>query len=481
MATHETPTCDVEELRTLFLFENLAEDQLAWLCRHGRVEWFEPGYLYDENDLVTPLYVLLEGELVISRRVGGEHIEINKTSRAGSYAGAWRTFFGDRVGTALDDTLRVTRPSRLYVLAPDKFSELMHKWFPMPGHMFEGLFRGMKATQEAISQRERLLALGSLAAGLTHELNNPAAAATRATAALREHISELRRTPDASSSAGAGSPQFRELVKLEELALNQVFAARSASPLEAADQEDELNEWLDEHGITDGWRIAPSLVQAALTVDWLDAVAATTGDDPALGNFLHQLSHIIEIELLVGEIDDASTRISALVTAAQHYSQMDRAQYREVDVHELLDSTLLMLNSRIADNVTVVKEYDCGLPAIPLYAAEMNQVWTNLIDNALDAMGGSGTLTVRTSRDYDRLLVEVSDTGVGVPAEVQHRIFEPFFTTKPVGSGTGLGLDVSWRIVVGKHGGDLSVESAPGNTRFMVRLPLSAPEPDETP
>jgi signal transduction histidine kinase len=178
----------------------------------------------------------------------------------------------------------------------------------------------------------------------------------------------------------------------------------------------------------------------------------------------------------MNEIEDSTNRISTLVTAAKQYSQMDRAPHQVLDVHELLDSTLVMLSGKLG-NVQVVKDYDRSLPSVPVYGAELNQVWTNLIDNALQAMGGAGTLTLRTSRHDDWLQVEIADTGPGIPDDIVGRIFEPFFTTKPVGQGTGLGLDISWRIVVNKHRGDLSVESVPGDTRFRVRLPLRPEEP----
>jgi len=182
----------------------------------------------------------------------------------------------------------------------------------------------------------------------------------------------------------------------------------------------------------------------------------------------------------MNEIEDSTTRISTLVGAAKQYSQLDRAPHQVVNVHELLDSTLMMLGGKIPPGITVVKDYDSSLPAIPAYAAELNQVWTNLIDNAVSAMDGTGTLTVRTRLDQDRkqAVIEFGDTGPGVPEEIRSRIFEPFFTTKPVGQGTGLGLDISWRIVVNKHHGDLKVESVPGDTRFEVRLPLATAEPD---
>src|ERR1035441_2936533 len=191
---------------------------------------------------------------------------------------------------------------------------------------------------------------------------------------------------------------------------------------------------------------------------------------------LRWLNYTAETELLMNEIEDSTTRISTLVGAAKQYSQLDRAPYQVVDVHELLDSTLLMLGGKIPSGIHVVKDYDRSLPHIPAYAGELNQVWTNLIDNAVSAMKDSGPLTVRTELDGDQVWVEFGDTGPGVPADIQRRIFEPFFTTKPVGEGTGLGLDISWRIVVNKHHGDLSLESTPGDTRFRVRLPVTAPE-----
>jgi signal transduction histidine kinase len=468
-------SCGMAELRSLFLFENLTEDQLEWLCRNGSVERYEPGYVYREDGAATSLYVLLEGELVISRRAGDQDVEINRTSQAGAYAGAWQSFLGDGVSQTLDNTLRTTVPSRLYVLAADKFAAIVHEWFPMPMHLLKGLFLGMRNTQQAVSQRERLVALGSLSAGLTHELNNPAAAALRATATLRERLAGMRHKLGLVLAGELDRSDVAALVHLQERAVEQVLTSPSLSAIEAADREDRLTDWLDAHEVSGGWDMAPTFVQAGFDERWLDSVAGAMGDRAVLEDLLAWLNQTVDIELLLNEVADSTARISALVTAAKQYSQLDRVPYRVLDVHELLDSTLIMLNRRIGDAITVVRDYDRNLPAIPMYAAELNQVWTNLIDNAVDAMAERGTLTVRTSRDNDRLLVEIRDTGTGIPEDVRHRIFEPFFTTKPIGSGTGLGLDIAWRIVVDKHRGDLSVESSPGDTRFMVRLPIAAP------
>jgi signal transduction histidine kinase len=265
------------------------------------------------------------------------------------------------------------------------------------------------------------------------------------------------------------------LVKLQEAAVERVAKAPKLGPLEASDAEDELGDWLEDHGVSGGWDLAPVLVNAGLDVAWL-AKAVEKCPGSATEGAVRWLAYSVETEMLMNEIEDATTRVSTLVGAAKQYSQMDRAPFQVVDVHELLDSTLVMLARKIGDKVKVVKEYDRSLPPLPAYAAELNQVWTNLIDNAVQAMNGEGTLTIRTSREDDCIIVGIGDTGPGVAPEIAGRIFEPFFTTKPVGEGTGLGLDISWRIVVKKHHGDIQVRSRPGDTWFLVRIPLTAPD-----
>ncbi|MCW7940760.1 histidine kinase [Streptomyces hygroscopicus] len=473
--------CDLAELSTLFLFEKLDREQLERLCREGRVELFEPGPVYTEGEPATCFFVLLNGTVVLSRRVGSDDVEISRTSQRGVYAGAFQAYLGDRArASTYNGSMRVTEPSRFFILPADTFASVMRDWFPMAVHLLEGLFFGTKNTQQVINQRERLLALGSLSAGLTHELNNPAAAAVRATSALRERVAGMRHKLG-MIAAGRYEPQaLLSLVDIQERTAEQVAKAAQVSPLEASDREDEISDWLDDHDIQGGWQLAPTFVQAGLDTDWLNQVAAAV-DEASLEAAIRWLNYTVETELLMNEIEDSTTRVSTLVNAARQYSQLDRAPYRIADVHELLDSTLLMLSGKLGGRITVVKEYDRTLPGIPAYPGELNQVWTNLIDNAVSAMndaGGEGTLTVRTALDRDQLLVEFRDTGPGIPPEIRGRIFDPFFTTKPVGHGTGLGLDISWRIVVNKHHGSLEVRSEPGDTRFQVRLPLTAAESD---
>jgi len=241
--------------------------------------------------------------------------------------------------------------------------------------------------------------------------------------------------------------------------------------LERSDRGDELGGWMEDRDVAAPWGMAPAFVAAGVGIDDLERVTGAV----APGNLdaaLHLMANAVETELLLHEIHDSTGRISALVNAAKQYSQLDRAPHQDTDLRALLDATLVMLGAKIPPGVTVVKEYDRTLAPVPGYPAELNQVWTNLIVNALDAMAGAGTLTVRTGRDGDCAVVEVADTGPGIPEALRRRVFEPFFTTKPVGQGTGLGLDVSWRIVVNRHGGDIRVISQPGDTRFRVLLPL---------
>ncbi|MDX2534274.1 ATP-binding protein [Streptomyces scabiei] len=476
--------CSAAEIGSLFLFERLSSEQIDRLCREGRVELFDPGPVFTEGDAAVCFYVMIEGTVVMSRRVGGDDIEVSRTSQPGVYAGAVRAYVGDGKPQRYMNSLRVSEPTRFFVLPAESFATFMHEWFPMAVHLLEGLFLGSQTFQQAIGQRERLLALGSLSAGLTHELNNPAAAAVRATSSLRDRAAHMRHKLSAIASGPYRGDALKALLDLQERTAERVSKAPPLSPLEASDREDELADWLDDHGVQNGWKIAPTFVQGGLDIDWLEQIATAVDEREILQSAIECLNYTVETELLMSEIEDSTARISHLVDAAKQYSQLDRAPYQVVDVHELLDSTLLMLSGKIGPQVKVVKEYDRSVPRIPAYPAELNQVWTNLIDNAVFAIrsaGGEGTLTVRTAVVRDRLLVEFRDTGPGVPAEVRGRIFDPFFTTKPVGEGTGLGLDISWRIVVNKHHGDLRVESVPGDTRFQVLLPLTATDPDIEP
>jgi signal transduction histidine kinase len=469
------------ELRTLFLFEKLDDEQLALLVERGRVERRAAGTaVYTEGEPATCFFVLLSGTVAMSRQVRGDPVEVSRTEQRGVYGGATQAYIRDEGEQIYRNSLRAITDAEFFVLPADVFATCVREWFPMAMHLLEGLFFGMRASQTIVGERERLVALGSLSAGLTHELNNPAAAAVRATAVLRERVAGMRHKLAMIADGRLDGTRLHDLVELQEAAVKQAALAPPRSALETSDAEDDLADWLDDHGITGGWDLAATLVAGGIEPQWLEQITGAVGEEN-LDSAVRWLAYTVDTELLMGEIDDAVTRISGLVAAAKQYSQLDRAPYQTVDVHDLLHATLTMMQAKIPEGVRKVKEFDRTLPPIPAYAAELNQVFTNLIDNALGAMGGSGTLTLRTGRDDDCVFVEVGDTGPGIPPEIRPRIFEPFFTTKPVGEGTGLGLDISYRIIVNKHHGDIRVESSPGDTRFRVLLPVDPDRQERVP
>jgi signal transduction histidine kinase len=333
------------------------------------------------------------------------------------------------------------------------------------------------SSRDTIERHERLVALGAVTAGLTHELNNPVAAVMRATARLREMLAEMREKLGLLVQAQLPGDRLEAVADLAARALASRRDAPNLSPIEASDREDEVADWLTDHGIVDGWDIAPTLVAAGLGIDWLEELVKVT-PPPHLEYGLSYPVRAIESDNLLDEITDGAERISGLLAAARQYTQMDRAPLQTFDVHDGLDATLTMLSHKLGEDVKVVREYDRRLPPMVAYPAELNQVWTNLIDNAIDAMGGRGTLTVRTRAEGERLAVEIGDTGPGVPEKIRTRVFEPFFTTKDIGKGTGLGLDIAWRIVVGRHGGEIRLESETGDTWFVVVLPVRPADGD---
>jgi signal transduction histidine kinase len=460
-----------DELRKLFLFESLSDEQLEWLAEHGWVAEMPAGStVFQEGTPAEALMILLSGTVSMSRRVGQDDVETTRTDQVGAYAGAMQSYLEDRQ-QEYTATVRVISDARLFILSAEDFAWAMRTWFPMAIHLLEGLFFGMRNSQYIVGQRQQLLALGALSAGLTHELNNPAAAAVRATSALRDRVAAMRHKLAMLAHDELDKRLLELLVDVQEEAVQGVAEAPKLSALEESEREDEIRDWLDDQGVPNGWELAPIFTAAGTTPEFLEKVADGAPDD-LLEGALRWLAYALETELLIGEITDSVTRISSLVAAAKQYSNMDRSPHERADIHLGLKSTLVMLSSKL-EHVEVVKDFDRSIPPVPIYVGELNQVWTNLIDNAVQAMDGHGTLTVRTRLDGDRVRVEIGDTGPGIPESLRQRIFEPFFTTKPIGQGTGLGLDISYRIVVGRHGGDLTVESEPGDTRFIVCLPLT--------
>ncbi len=462
----------IEELRSLFLFESLTEEQLTWLAERGELRTYAAGAVVcREGEPGTHLFVLLDGALRLSRLSGDEEVVVTETDHRGAYAGAVRAYV-EPDGPHLQSVV-TTVPSSFYALPGTDFASFMHTWFPMAVHLLDGLYLGVRNSEASVREREHLARLGSLSANLAHELNNPAAAASRATGQLRERVAGVRQKLG-SIAAGKVPPQvLARLVDLQEQSVTRAAATRHVhrTAVEESDLEEALVERLDELAVDGSYVLAPVFAGAGLDVEWLDAVVKAVGDDSLTGA-LRWLADTLETESLMDEVEDATGRISTLVAAVKQYSYMDSASVQDVDVHAGLDSTLVMLGHKLAA-VEVVRAYDTTLPKVPAYAAELNQVWTNLIDNAADAMSGTGRLTLSTARDGEHLVVAVLDDGPGIPAELQPRVFDTFFTTKAPGQGSGLGLDNARRIVERRHRGQLTVSTRPGGTTFEVRLPLT--------
>jgi signal transduction histidine kinase len=347
---------------------------------------------------------------------------------------------------------------------------------PEIGEIFiSTLARRMRQSQAWLRQQERMASLGKLSAGLAHELNNPSAAARRAAFDLREESLKTQSLALAHDERFT-SAQREHLTSLEREVTEDSGASVFLDKLERSDREDELADWLENHGVEDGWELAPTLVSANLDVERLDALAKGPDrlHDEALAGALKWLGATLKLASLADEVGQSTRRISELIRATKEYSHMDKTAMRKVDVREGLESTLTILAHKLKKGVAVEREYAEGLPRICAVGGELNQVWTNIVDNAVDAMNGQGKLKVKTSRDDGHVLVEIADDGPGISREIKNRIFEPFFTTKGVGEGTGLGLDIVRRIVAG-HGGEIRVDSVPRETRFKVRLPIDGP------
>jgi signal transduction histidine kinase len=413
----------------------------------------------------------------MSKRVAGGEIELFRTDYYGSYTGAFNAITANSgVPQVYPSTSRAVTDCRLFELPAADFGQAVREWFPMAAHLLVGSATQGQDASATVERHERLVALGSVTAGLTHELNNPVAAVMSASARLREMLEEMREKLGLVVRSELPGPQLEAIADLAARALEHRRSAPALSPLETSDREEQLTDWLEDHGVDAAWEIAPTLVASGVDQSWLESFAEALPPSHLEAGLSYPV-RALESDSLLDEITEAAGRISGLLASAKQYTQMDRAPLQTFDVHEGLDATLTMLGHKLGDDIKVEREYDRSLPRIDAFPGELNQVWTNLIDNAVDAMDGHGKLTVRTGLEReDRLFVEIGDTGPGVPGAARSRIFEPFFTTKPMGKGTGLGLDIAWRIVVGRHRGDISLRSEPGDTRFRVVLPIREPD-----
>jgi signal transduction histidine kinase len=443
--------------------QSLTPGQVAALLPYGREVRLQAGdSLFDETVTVDSFYVVLEGEVGISRLDGADEISLD-THRTGEFTGGLAVLTGK---TSIHRA-RATGPSRILEIDSETFRRVAVGLPDVADVFISGLARRMRYTQRAFRQREKLAALGKLSAGLAHELNNPAAAARRASEELGDAILA------AQLAALEHDKRFSADARRALIAAQRETAAvpPPLDPLLLSDAEEELAEWLEEREVEESWDLAATLAAAGLEAGRLKQLAGVIeGESLAAG--VHWLSKTIELVGLADEVATSSGRISELVGAMKDYTYMDRTAVDEVDVTAGLDNTLTILGHELK-GVSVQREYEQNLPQVQGNGGELNQVWTELIDNAADAVDGRGNITLRAFAQDGRVVVEVVDDGPGIPREAQGRVFEPFYTTKEVGAGTGLGLDVVRRTVVA-HGGGVSVRSEPGETRFTVALPVGS-------
>ena len=460
----------VDDLRSLSIFESLTDDQLAELIKDGTEIRIEPGIdLFHEGEHADFWWVLVDGAIDLVRHVGREDTVVARMDMPGRWAGGFRAW--DEHGTYLA-TGRGARAGRVLQVPAEALRDRANTWFPFGAHLIAGLYRTARSVESIARQRMSLVTLGTLAAGIAHEINNPASAASRAVNALETECQMLLSSVGQLAEQQIAPEQFAALDRMRsELKPGTV----ALDPLVRADREQALAFWLNRQGVTRAWTIAPPLAAAGVDRDWCTRAAAVL-DESAVGPGLEWVASTLSVATLLSEVKESTRRISELVAAVRSYTQMDRASMQHIDVTDGLDSTLVMLAHRLR-GVTVVREYGADVPMIDAYAGELNQVWTNLIDNAVDAMEEAGTLRVTTQIEADDVVIEISDTGVGMSPEVAARAFEAFYTTKDVGQGTGLGLDIAHRIVVDRHGGAIMIDSRTGQTIVRVRLPVRGGSP----
>ena len=463
--------------RDAALFPTLGADDLDCLAQYGeKIDLTDGETVFREGEPETDFYVVLEGGIRVTKKVAGEQMLL-ANHLPGQFSGALTMLLDGGKSIA---TGRAVGQTRVVRIDGESFFQLFRECPDVARTIISTMARRRPEVEAIGRQREKLAALGKLAAGLAHELNNPASAIGRAASQLQGAIDEQRSLALEICRHGPTNAQIDRLAGLVREAEEHSIAAPAADPIQLSDREQELDDWLDAKGVPESWNVAGALAGAGIDREWLQN-ATDDLSEGCVSAAVNWLTASLSTQSLLGEVVESAKRISELVQAIKDYSYMDQAPLQEIDVHSGLESTLTILGHKFRKRgIEIVREYDCSLPRIPAYGSELNQVWTNLIVNAIDALNGPGHITIRTSLDEDCVLVEIMDDGPGIPKELQARVFDPFFTTKDVGEGTGLGLDISYRIVTERHHGDIRVESRPGETRFQVWLPLAqAPAPKQ--
>ena len=460
----------LQQVRSTPLFSGLTDAQLECIEPGEVIELPAGTVLVSEGERSAYFFVILAGEIRLTRVYDQQEILMG-VIKPGMFTG--------EVTLLLDipwlAAARVGKSVRLFRLHQDDFWRMMGTCRTVAREIFKSAAGKMRNLEGYSLQREKLASLGTMAAGLAHELNNPAAAAHRAAAHLREatdkaqallcHLSKILK-----------HDQWHDLALASQDAAERLAHAPALDHIERSDRAERIATWLQARGVATPWELSPTFVSADVDIPWLEELARQLPAE-SHAQALAWLESRLNLKLLLSQIEQSTGRIAELVKAVKSYSYMDQSPMQEVDIHDGIESTLTMLGHKLK-NVTLRRAFDRSIPRLMAYGSELNQVWTNLIDNAIDAVNGSGKICVGTCHEDNQLVVEIVDNGPGIPPEVQAHLFEPFYTTKPVGSGTGLGLIISNRIVADRHGGEIEFESKPGETRFKVRLPIHRKPPD---
>jgi signal transduction histidine kinase len=455
---------EIAELLRVPTFADLPEDQLAWFIGQSQELRLKAGDTYSrQGDPADAMFVILEGYLQGRGELAGDTIVF--TLEPGDVTGVL-PFSRMKQFTV---SQRAETDSRALRFPASQFPDLIQKMPELTKRLVGLMSDRIREVTRMEQQRDRLASLGKLSAGLAHELNNPASAAKRAASQLRDILKKIKNASLELGRRDLTSPQKAEIEKLEVL-----FTQKDVIPADAltiSDLEDQIDSLLRSHGQNDLWQLAADLARRNIKPEVLESLFASLDADSARAALV-RIAASVEVATLLHEIESSTSRISDLVGAIKEYTHMDQAPVQNVDVVKSLETTLTILNHKLKQGVAVQRNYQSVPLLVNSFGSELNQVWTNIIDNAIDAMRGKGELRIRTYRDEDCVVVEIGDNGPGIPDEVLPHIFEPFFTTKGVGEGTGLGLDTVQRIVK-KHRGNIQVNSKPGDTRFQVWLPLS--------
>jgi signal transduction histidine kinase len=457
----------LDELRKIPLFADLSEEDLERLYQMAETVSFPAGQLVlREGDQGDSLFVVLTGELEVTKRQGSQDILL-ALYKPGQ-------FFGEMAlleQATRSASVRTLQESRLLVISQAAFQTLLSCSPAAPLKILRTVTSRLRSTESALIQNEKMAALGTLAAGLAHELNNPAAAITRSAAQLRDALAERDRLAARLHSLATDQHQKESLGILQEEVAERKITAPPDDPLTLCELEDGLQEWLEDRGVDEAWELAPALVASGWDKDELERLAERFSPTQVLV-LVSWLGAGSSVYGLLEEVRQSAEAMSEIVKAVKTYSYLDQAPIQDVDVIENLENTLVLLRPKITAGINITRDYADDVPRIEAYGSELNQVWTNLIDNAIDAIAGQGELTLRAFTAESVVTVEVIDDGPGIPPEIQPRIFEPFYTTKAPGVGTGLGLHIAYNIVVHKHRGQLQVASKPGETCLRVVLPI---------